>query len=83
MLLLLTRLVVHGVRFELMSNKYEKKLLLHLSVLYQSWNAGAEDLEFVLHPEMRPVHPHFPKKGKQAEIKQINYKLLHYMIFHF
>lgn len=36
-------------------------LVLHLSVLYQSWIVDAEGLEFVLHSEMRPVHPHFPK----------------------
>lgn len=43
-------------------------LLLHLSVLFQSWNVDAEDLAFVLHYEMRPVHPHFPKKQIEQRI---------------
>lgn len=45
-------------------NTNTEGLLLHLSVLSQSWNEDAEGLEFVLHSEMGPVHPHFPKKKR-------------------
>lgn len=54
--------VGHGFRLKAMKNK----LLPHLSVLCQSWNEDAEGPDFVLHSEMGPVHPHFPKTKKET-----------------
>lgn len=54
--------VGRGLRLKAMKNK----LLPHPSVLYQSWNEGAEGLGFVLRSETGPVHPHFPTTKKET-----------------
>lgn len=54
-------------KIEYSPQKQTEELLLHLSVLAQSWNVDAEGLEFVLHCEMGPVHPHFPEKKNKKQ----------------